>query len=564
MAQHRRTARLTGTALAGTALAGTALAGTALLTLTACGSGGSGSSTPSGSALSSISANQATTGTATKDVDSVTWSGDYRPLLNLDPVKIADYPEETAIPNICEPLIRVEPDYSLSGGLAESYTFTDPTTLTLKIRQGVTFSDGAPMTVDDVVYSLNRNLDPDVGSGYAYTFATVKAITATDASTVTITFTEPSPTFPNTLASLAGAVVEKKFAEAKGEAFGSPDTGVVCTGPFMFTSYDGSTKLVLTRNEGYWDTEHAAHAKTFTFVYAVDNSALVNGLVSGEIQGAFNIPSSLLDQLRSSSTGKVYVGGAGSTPVNLDLLMSKDSGPGADPRVRQALSLVIDRAAIARTIFKGAADPLYAVVGPGLWGYQKPAFEAAYRAHVTHPDVAAAKALVQQAGAGGATLVLGYPSGNPQLVQLATVLQQEAAQIGITLKLVGVPNQQYGDLFADPDARKPYDLFITLNYVELPEPLMMDQLFGQTGGGTNFSGYSNPTVDRLLGQAARTSDPAARAKTIIDAETQLAKDLPSIPVVQPRAIVYQNGRLTGAPLTFSYMSSPWAAAIGGK
>jgi peptide/nickel transport system substrate-binding protein len=553
MAQQRRTRWLTGTCVAGTAL----------IALTAC-SGSSGTSAAPGGAVSSIAASQVITGTATKDVDAVTWSGDYRPLLSLDPVKIPDYPEETAIPNICEPLIRVAPDYSLSAGLAQSFTFSDPTTLVLKLRPGVTFSDGAPMTAQDVAYSLNRNLDPKVASGYGYLFAKVKAITVTDASTVTITFSQPSPTFPDTLATLAGAVVEQKFAKAKGEAFGSPDAGVVCTGPFTFTSYDGSTKLVLTRNDHYWDTAHKAHAKTFTFVYTADNSALVNGLTSGQIQGAFNIPSNLLDQLRSASDGKVYLGGEGSTPVNLDLLMSKDSGSGADPRVRQALSLVIDRQAIAKTIFKGASDPLYKVVGPGLWGYQKDAFRAAYQTLVKQPDVTAAKSLVQQAGATGSTLTLAYASGNPQLVQLATVLQQEAAQIGITLKLVGVPNQQYGALFSDPNARKPFDLFITLNYVELPEPALMDQLYGATGGGTNFSGYSNSTVDRALDQAAQTSDPAARAKLLLDAETQLAKDLPSIPIVQPRAIVFQSNQLAGAPLTFSYMTSPWAAAIGGK
>ena len=203
MAQQRRTRWLTGTCVAGTAL----------IALTAC-SGSSGTSAAPGGAVSSIAASQVITGTATKDVDAVTWSGDYRPLLSLDPVKIPDYPEETAIPNICEPLIRVAPDYSLSAGLAQSFTFSDPSTLVLKLRAGVTFSDGAPMTAEDVVYSLNRNLDPKVASGYGYLFAKVKAITATDASTVTITFTQPSPTFPDTLATLAGAVVEQKFAKA--------------------------------------------------------------------------------------------------------------------------------------------------------------------------------------------------------------------------------------------------------------------------------------------------------------------------------------------------------------
>ena len=551
MNQHRHPARL----------AGTCLAGTALLALTAC----SGSGSPaSGGAVSAIAAGQASTGTATKDVDTITWSGDYRPLLSLDPVKVEDYPEETAIPNICEPLIRVAPDYSRSPGLAESYTFSDPTTLVLKLRQGVKFSDGAPLTAEDAAYSLNRNLDDKVASNYRNNFAKVKSISATDPTTVTITFTQPSPTFLDTLSTLAGAVVEKKFAEAKKEAFGSPDAGVVCTGPYKFTSYDGSTKLVLTRNDDYWDTAHKAHAKTFNFVYAADNSALVNGLTSGQIQGAFNLPSNLLDQLRPATTGQVYVGEEGSTPVNLDLLMSKNTGPGADPRVRQALSGVIDREAIAKTIFKGASDPLYKIVGPGLWGYAKDAFKAAYQQQVKKPDVAAAKTLVQQANATGATLTLGYPSGNPQLVQLATVLQQEAAQIRITFNLVGVPNQQYGTMFVDPGARAPFDLFLTLNYVELPEPANMDRLVGGTGGATNFSGYSNPDVDKALDQAAQTADPAARAKFVLDAEAHLATDLPSIPVVTPRAIVFQSNQLTGAPLTFSYMTSPWAAAVGGK
>src|SRR5690242_14669571 len=113
MAQHRRTALLTGTCLAGATL----------FALTACNGSGSGSSTPSGKAISSINAGQFSTGTATKDVDAISWSGDYRPLLSLDPVKVPDYPEETAIPNICEPLVRVGADYSLSPGLAESYSF---------------------------------------------------------------------------------------------------------------------------------------------------------------------------------------------------------------------------------------------------------------------------------------------------------------------------------------------------------------------------------------------------------------------------------------------------------
>jgi len=134
----------------------------------------------------------------------------------------------------------------------------------------------------------------------------------------------------------------------------------------------------------------------------------------------------------------------------------------------------------------------------------------------------------------------------------------------LKIKLAGLPNQQYGSLFGDPKARAPYDLFITKNYVELPDPVEMDQLYATAGGATNFSGYDNAAVAKNLADASAASTPADRARLVIAAEQQLAKDLPSIPIVTPRAVVFLDSRVTGAPLSFAFMSSPWAAAIGGR
>lgn len=539
---------------------GTSLAIT-MVAVAACGGHTTKTGDNKGSSVTNVGTTNFTTGTATKDVSAVTWYGDYRPLYSMDPLKTADYPEETIIPNVCEPVVRVAPDYQISPGLV-SWKYSSPTTLVLTVRNGVTFSDGTPLRAEDVAYSLNRNLDPKVASNYGYAFSTVKSITATGTDTVDITFTQPSPLFINTLGTLAGAVVEKAFAEKAGQAFGSPNTGVVCTGPFTFVSYDGSSKLVLKRNDRYWDTAHRAKAGTFTFVFPTDPTALANGFKSGRIDGGYNVPSNVIKDLKSAPNGKVYLGGEGSTPVNIDLLMSKTTGIGADPRVRQALSMVLDRKAIASSIFVNTADPLYAVSGPGLWGYARDTYAEAYKSYQTQPDVAAAKKLIDAAGASGQSLNFAYPSGDPQSVQLATAVQQEAAQIGLKINLTGLPNQQYGSLFIDATARKPFDLFITKNYVELPEPLTMDMLYGTKNGATNFSGYDNQTVASNLGQAAQTADPQARAKLVIAAEAQLAKDLPSIPIVTPRSVVFENSRLTGASLTFSYMTSPWAAAVG--
>ncbi|WP_017935335.1 ABC transporter substrate-binding protein [Nocardioides sp. Iso805N] len=547
-----------------TAAGAVLLAGTLTAGLTGCSGGGNDSSGPSGKAVSSIGADQVTTGTASKPVAAVTWDGGYRAPVTLDPIGLADYPEETTIPNMCEPLIRVEPDYSLKPGLATSWKYADAHHLVVNLRSGVKFWDGKPMTAADVAYSIGRNLDPKYASNYYGSFAMITDVKATGPSQVTLTMKNHSISAVDGLATLGAAVVEKAFAQNAGRSFGSPKVGVMCTGPFAFESYDGTSKLVMKKNPTYWDSAHAALAATFTLVYPTDPQAIVNGLTSGSIQGAFTLPSNLIAALQNAGSGKIYIGQKGSTPINDDLLFTKETGPTADPRLRQALSEAIDRSGIATSVFHGAADPLYKVSGPGVFGYEKETYQAAYDKATISTDVADAAAKVKASGVGKAPIVFGYPSGDSESQQIATVVQQEAQQIGLNLKITAIPIQQYGSLFSSAKARAPYDLILTKNYIELPEPAILDQLVASKYGTMNFSGYDDPTASAALAQADATDDPTARAQLVLKAEDQMATGLPAIPIVQPRAVVFENDALTGATLTFSYMTSPWAAAIGGK
>ncbi|MBB5867394.1 peptide/nickel transport system substrate-binding protein [Allocatelliglobosispora scoriae] len=531
------------------------------LALAACSSGGS--STPSTS-VSGASAAALTTGTATGDVASVTWYGGYRPVITLDPVGIADYPEETAIPNMCEPLVRVAPDYSLQPGLAAKFGYADDTHYVITVRQGVTFWDGTPMTAEDVAFSLRRNLDPRIASNYSGSFSAVEKIEATAADTVTVTLKQRSVAFTSALATLAGAVVAKAFAEKAGPGFGTPPVGVMCTGPFQFVSYDGAASLVMKKNPGYWDPAKAARAQNWTFVYPADPSALANGLASGGIDGALTLPSNVAASVQKSSAGTLYVGAEGSTPINVDLLFTSSTGHAGNADVRAGLSMALDRAGIAKAVFAGTADPLYKVAGPGTWGTAAAAYQPAYRAATAAPDLAKAKSLISGSGIGSTPLRFAFPAGDAESSQIATVVQQEAAGIGLTITLLGLPNQQYGALFVDPAARSAYDLILTKNYVELPEPLLLDQLLGGATGNMNFSGYRDAAVEDSIAKADRTADPVERARLVLEIEAKLAAALPAIPIVAPRALVFENKRLTGSTLTFSYMSSPWAAAVGGK
>jgi peptide/nickel transport system substrate-binding protein len=495
---------------------------------------------------------------------AVTWSGDYRAPYSEDPLTTADYPEETILGNVCESVLRTAADYSLHPGLASSWKQTDARHLVLNLDPRAKFSDGRPVTTADVVYSLLRNQDPQVASNYADSYDDVSSIRATGPEQVTLTFSKDDYLFVGLLGILGGAVVEKDFAEKAGRRFGTASTGVMCSGPYTIASFDGTNSLVLKRNPNYWDPSRAARADTVTFTFIGDPAALANALTSGTLQGAFDLPSSTLTQLRKATDGHLYVGGAGSTTQNIDLLVDKFTGGLKDARVRQALSMAIDRQGIATTLFGGAADPLYAVAGPGFWETSpaRSQYQAAYTALVRKPDLAGATRLVKEAGATGQSVTIGYSAGIPTQAQLAQVLQQTGDAIGLKVRIVGLPDQQYGSLFIDPKARAAYDAFLTINYMEYPEAANMYLSYAAKGGAQNFNGYDNPVVDDNLDKAQGTADPVVRAGYVLAAQKVLDQDLPWIPIVQPRALLFQNKAVTGAPLTFSYMDNAWAAAVG--
>ncbi|WP_042430807.1 ABC transporter substrate-binding protein [Streptacidiphilus anmyonensis] len=540
-----------------------ALAGTSVALLaTACSSGGA-ANTPD--AKSNFSTAQVTTAPGTKSLTNLTWSGDYRAPYAEDPVKTADYPEETILGNVCEPLIRVAADYSLQPGIAKSWKQPDSEHVVVELDPRATFADGKPVTTDDVVYSVMRNLDPNVASNYADSYNDLGSVKATGPHEVTFSLTKPDYIFDRQLGILGSAIVEKAFAVKAGANFGNANVGVMCTGPYTIASFDGTNQMVLKKNPNYWDPSHAGKAETVTFKFLADPSALANALSSGAMQGAFDLNSSVIPQLGKSSAGKLYIGAPGSTTQNIDLIVSNFSGGLGDARTRQALSMALDRNGIAKTIAGGAADPLYAVAGPGFWQSSPAAttYKAAYdQLAAQGVDIAGATKLVQAAHATGKLVTIGYPAGNPQSSQLAAVIQQTGQQIGLDIKIVGLPDQQYGNLFTDPKARAAYDGFITINYMEFPEAATMYASYATKSGVQNFNGYDNPQVQAALDAAQGTDDPQARAQDVLKAQAILDKDLPWIPIIAPRALLFQSKDVTGAPLTFSYMDNSWITAVG--
>ena len=150
------------------------------------------------------------------DIDSFTWANHAEPF-SLDYAYAFDYPPNQILANVCESLLRWNPDLSITPALAEKYENPTPTTWVYTIRQGVTFHDGSTLDADDVVASLQRHLDPDVGSYWAGVYANVQSIDKTGDYEVTVTLKKPDSMFNQYMAVSPGTVESAETLSADGQ-----------------------------------------------------------------------------------------------------------------------------------------------------------------------------------------------------------------------------------------------------------------------------------------------------------------------------------------------------------
>lgn len=410
-----------------------------------------------------------TTEPGTAPVELVKWNLPYEPM-SLDPMYTFNYAENTVVANLCDSLVRMKPDLSTEPGLAAAVTQPDDTTVVYTLRDGVTFWDGTPLTAEDVVYSLQRQTGETTTSYFASYFQNVASIAATAPNEVTVTLTQPDVLFTQAMATAAGAIVSKQAAESAGEAFGTPSGGLQCTGPFSLESWSSGKNLRLAANPGYWDAALAPKAAALEFSFIADESTAVNALRSGDVDGQFfYLPPAGLTQLEQSDEVTTTYG---KSLVFWTMTTTDFDGALGDERIRQALSLAIDREALTKVVFQGAGIPATSLAGPDYWGYERDAFEEAYGEFSAEPDLAAAKALVAEAGT-VPPIVLAVQGSSAVHEQTANVIQAAGQAIGLDIQTKVIPVEQFGNLYFDPAARDGIDGFFTTNYGSFANPRML-------------------------------------------------------------------------------------------
>ncbi|NDZ62533.1 ABC transporter substrate-binding protein [Streptomyces anulatus] len=463
--------------------------------------------------------------------------------------------------NVCERLYQLQPDMTTKPFLAESVETPDDTTLVLKLRSGVTFHDGSPMTADDVLWSLRRHADPDMEQGDE--FENVASIEKTGDREITLTFKAPDALFLKALAGDAGIVWNKEQVEKAGRDFGTPGQPDACTGPYRLANWKSGDSITIERYDDYWG--EAPLTQRVTFRWATD-SALVNALTTGAADGAYAESPNTAAALDGKKGITQYYGPSTSSLV----LIPTARGGLKDPAVRRALSLALDRKGIAASGYGGMVQPWSTPVGSGAWGYEKPAFEAAQRAadpaapaSPDAEDIAAAKKLVKDSGADAATpIVIGTDASQGRTV-VANAVRAALQRIGLTGQIKTVPTAQFEQFYSDPEARSGIDVLVGDWYISKADPIgFYDNAL--TGSSNNWVGFADPAYDATVKKALATLDDAARAKLAAEVQKKFTDAAVWISVAQVPSVLVLDEKLTGPPASMAYLYYPWAADLGAK
>lgn len=502
-----------------------------------------------------------TTAEPAGDIDSFTFAS-YAEPNSLDYAYAFDYADNSVLANVCESLLRLNPDFSLSPGLAESFEHPTPDTWVYTIREGVTFHDGTPLTAADAVASMSRHLDPEVGSFWFSVYQNVASIEQTGDRQVTVTMNGPDSQFNLGMGGAAGVIESAATLVDKGADYGNSTGGVNCTGPFELAAWESGESITLTRFDDYWDEDLKARSGEVEFVFMTDPTARINALKSGSVDGSWMLPMEAVPALQSSGKGDVVFGL--NTAVG-NLVVSDLDGPLGDLRVRKALLLALDRDGILQAAYRGVGETTDVMTTESVWQEASDAGRGAAFDDVSHygQNVEEAKKLIAEAGAEGAelTYVTAPISNDFAVISQATVAA--AQSIGLKVNVETVTPNAYTALFSDPSAREGVDLFYTSWYLSSPDALEMYSVL-RTGDFSNYGGWSNPEFDAVVAEATAIDDPAARSEVTAKAQQIANAELPWLPLYQAPVSLYLGERITGVQPSVAFMYYPWAATIGAR
>jgi peptide/nickel transport system substrate-binding protein len=408
----------------------------------------------------------------------------------LFPWKATQFQAVNVLEQLYGTLTELDTDLEVVPGLAESWQVSgDGRTITMTLRQGVTFTDGSAFDSADVKASLDRIRDEATGAVAAASLASVTAVDAPDPATVVLTLSGPDA---GILAALASVNLAMLPSDATEQALAATPNG---TGPFTLIQRTPNQSIALAVNPAFWGG--APRLRSLEFRVIPDETSIVSAMQSGNVDFAvFDDP--LVAQSAEGSGLTVT-----ETPqlAYHVLQLNARQAPLDNLDVRLAIQCAIDRQQVLDTAALGEGE----VTGP----ITSPAYRSDPAARpCPQRDVEAARRHLAAAGhAGGLTLSTIVSQGEyATSVNEATNIQAQLAEAGITLNLEVLESGAYVDRWVAAD----FQTAVALNGGRPDPDGMYGRYFTSTGNLNDVAGYSSPTLDALFAQGKATADPDAR------------------------------------------------------
>ncbi|SOH92904.1 oligopeptide transport system substrate-binding protein [Monaibacterium marinum] len=464
----------------------------------------------------------------------------------LDQHKTSTVVEANLLRDMFEGLVTLDSTAQVVPGVAMEWDVSlDGLTYTFDLRDDAKWSNGDPVVAGDFVYSLHRIMNPETGAKYASILYPIKnaeainsgemdidalGVVALDDHTLQITLQQPTPFFLELLTHQTGLPVHPATVEEFGSDFVQPENHV-SNGAYTLESFSLGDSIVLTKNPEFHDAENVA-IETVQFLPFEDRATCVRRWEAGEVHSCSDLPAEDIGRLESEYGDAVHVAAYLGTYY---YSVNTTREPFGDARVRQAMSMVIDREFLADEIFGGTMVPAESFVPTGISNYVEdaPRFEWADMSMLDRED--AAIALMEEAGYGPdnpVTVEIAYNTSENHR-NAATAIADMWSVLGIEVTYnVRDASAHYANLRDEKD----FDVARAGWIGDYSDPQNFLFLVESDNDGFNYPAYMNPEYDALMDDAAAETDLAARAEILADAERMFLRDNPQL------ALLYYSSR----------------------
>ena len=467
--------------------------------------------------------------------------------VSLDPHGSNDVPSAKVAYNVYESLLYFDQNSELQPLLATDWEAVDDLTWEFSLREGVQFHDGTDFTAEAVKASFERLLDPDIGSPRFFLFEMIEEVVIVDDYTVQFVTQFPFAPLPAHLAHNGGAIISPAAIEADYEEMAAGNepgtflaTNPVGTGFFKLDSWEPGAQLKVVRNDDYWGEN--ARLESVTFKVVPESLTRISELETGVAHIAYPVEPSDMNRVDNMDIASMNVT---SVTVMAYVGYNCEKEPFDDVRVRQAISMAINKDEIIEGAYEGTAIPAQGPIAPGVFGFDENISGLPY-------DVDQARELLAEAGYEDGFSTTIWTNDNPVRIMAAEYIQSELADLNIEVEIEVL---EWG-AYLENTAAGEHDMFIlgwstpTLDADYAVYALFHSNNIGDPG---NRSYYSNEEVDELLDRGRQEPDPDERLKIYSELQEILIEEAPMLYLVYNENLVGVNDNVKNFWVTAASM-----------